>query len=108
MTCGRTLRLLGRKIEADGRGINARSAGRYDAAGGYLILSPAKQGGERMRCVCCGYEPTKAEQVEQPYGCPKCEPEAYVPPVGAQLKACAANLAGALRRRLTQGSAKAR
>lgn len=61
-----------------------------------------------MRCVCCGYEPTKAEQVEQPYGCPKCEPEAYVPSIGAQLKACAANLAGALRRRLTQGSAKAR
>ena len=27
-----------------------------------------------MRCVCCGYEPTKAEQVEA-YGCPKSNPK---------------------------------
>lgn len=62
-----------------------------------------------MQCVCCGYEPTPAEQAEQPYGCPKCEPESFIPPLSTQLKACAVKLGHALQRRFaTPGSSRAK
>lgn len=60
-----------------------------------------------MRCVCCGYEPTPSERAEQPYGCPKCEPQSYAPSVSAQLKSCATAAFESLRRAM-QGTLKAK
>lgn len=61
-----------------------------------------------MRCVCCGYEPTPSERAEQPYGCPKCEPEAYIPPLESQLKACAGRVLDSLRKQLVQAALRAK
>lgn len=59
-----------------------------------------------MSCVCCGYKPTPAEYAEQPYGCPKCEPESYLPSIGTQLKVTAVRLVNSMRRRFSQGPLK--
>lgn len=45
-----------------------------------------------MRCVACGYTPTRAEQLEQPYGCRRCEPNAFRPSLARATADCVVSL----------------
>lgn len=45
-----------------------------------------------MRCVACGHKPTRAEQLEQPYGCRRCEPNAWRPSMARAAADCFVSL----------------
>ena len=48
-----------------------------------------------MTCVACGYQPTEKERAEQPYACPRCEPESWRPSLSQATKDCFKSLAKA-------------
>jgi hypothetical protein len=83
-------------------------AGHHFLKGGPLLSSLRRFWSKTMRCVCCGYVPTPSERAEQPYGCPKCEPEAYIPPLESQLKSCAGRVLDSLRKQLVQATLRAK
>ncbi|WP_417775719.1 hypothetical protein [Stutzerimonas xanthomarina] len=59
-----------------------------------------------MTCVACGYQPTDKERAEQPYACPRCEPESWRPSLAQATKDCFKSLVkAALGSQLSSGIA---